>query len=248
MELFCVSNAAFANNTSYITLSNQIARKRQLETVANNAANINTVGYEQDDVLLRKVDYKQNSRRNNSFVWAETNYKSGEQGGLNVTNRPTDLAIAGPGYFKVITPRGPRYTLDGSMVINNQNILVNMEGYPYSSVDNEPINIPEDFQMIDVSQDGTVFVDDEDVGIIGVFGFDAEDPMIKEGNRLYKSSAAEIALENYTIISGAVRTSNVNPTLVMARMVEMQRSVGATNNLMSDVADLEKTIINKLGK
>ena len=247
-ELFLVCNSAFANNTSYIALSNQIARKRQLELVANNAANINTTGYEQDEVLFRKVDTKQNSKRSNSFVWAETTYKNGDSGALKVTNRPIDVAIGGEGYFKVITPRGPRYTLDGSMIINNQNILVNIDGYPYASVDGEAIVVPENFQRIDVSEDGTIYVDDEDIAIIGVFGFKESDPFIKEGGRLYKTAAADSLVEDYTVISGAIRQSNVNPTLVMAKMVEMQRSVGMTNNMISDISELDKTVITRLGK
>lgn len=243
-----MSNSALANNTSYITLSNQIARKRQLEVVANNAANTNTNGYEQDDILLRKVDYKQNSKRDNSFVWAETTYQSGEEGGVRVTDKPTDVAIVGVGYFKVITPRGSRYTLDGSMIINRDNILVNIEGHPFANVNGDPIQIPQDYTRIDIAKDGTVFVDDQNTDVIGVFTFNEHDSMIKEGNRLYKTKATEIPSENYTIISGAVKISNVNPTLVMAKMVEMQRSVGMTNNLMSDVGELEKTVIDKIGK
>lgn len=239
---------AFANNTSYITLSNQIARKRQLEVVSNNAANLTTTGYEQDDILLRKVDVRQNAKRKNSFVWAETTYKSGEQGGVKITNRPTDLAIAGPGYFKVITPRGPRYTLDGSMIISKDNVLVNVDGHPYLNVDGQSIEVPENFQRIDITEDGTIFVDEQDIGVIGVFTFVDADPMIKEGSRLYKTQSADTVALNYTVISGAVRSSNVNPTLVMAKMVEMQRSVGMTNNLMSEVSDLEETVINRIGK
>ncbi len=246
-ELF-LQCTVFANNTSYIALSNQIARKRQLEAVANNAANIDTVGYEQDDILFRKVDTKQNSKRSNSFVWAETTYKNGDSGSLKITNRPIDLAIGSEGYFKIITPRGSRYTLDGSMIINNQNILVNIDGYPYSSADGEVITLPDVFQRIDVSEDGTVYVDDEDIAVIGVFGFRESDPLIKEGGRLYKSAGTEYLVENYKIIAGAIRQSNVNPTLVMAKMVEMQRSVGMTNNLISDVSELDKTVITRLGK
>jgi flagellar basal-body rod protein FlgF len=248
LELFLGYNSVFANNTSYIALSNQIARKRQLEVVANNAANTNTTGYEQDEVLFRKVDTKQNSKRNNSFVWAETTYKNADSGALKVTNRPLDIAIGGDGYLKVITPRGARYTLDGSMIINNQNILVNIDGYPYSSVDGEAIVLPENFQRIDVSEDGTIYVDDEDVAIIGVFGFKESDPFIKEGGNLYKAAATDFLLEDYTVISGAIRQSNVNPTLVMAKMVEMQRSVGMTNNMISDISELDKTVITRLGK
>ncbi len=244
---FCCESV-FANNTSYVALSNQIARKKQLELVANNAANISTIGYEQDEVIFRKVDSKQNSKRSNSFVWAETSYKNADMGGLKITNRPIDLAIGGEGYFKVITPRGERYTLDGSMIINNQNILVNIDGHPYSSVNGEEIVIPQDFQRIDISEDGTVYVDDEDIDIIGVFSFKESDLLIKEGDRLYKTVGTDFLLENYTVISGALRQSNVNPTLVMAKMVEMQRSVGMTNNIISDISELDKTVITRLGK
>ena len=67
-ELFFLCNMATANNASYIALSNQIARKTQLEVVSNNVANSNTVGFEQDTILFRNVDLKQGSKRNNSFI------------------------------------------------------------------------------------------------------------------------------------------------------------------------------------
>ena len=128
LQLSFLCNSAKANNASYITLSSQIARKTQLEVIANNVANSNTVGFEQDAVLFRNVDLKQNTKRNNSFVWAETTYRTGDKGGIKITNRPTDIAIGGDGYFKVTTPKGARYTLDGSMLINNQGVLVNSRG------------------------------------------------------------------------------------------------------------------------
>lgn len=247
LSFLCHANFAVANNTSYITLSNQIVRQQQLETIANNAANIGTIGFEQDDLVIRKVDYKQNSKRKNSFVFAETNYKSGEQGAIRITNKPTDVAISGKGYLKVLTPRGPRYTLDGAMTISSQDILVNSAGFPYSNQEGVPIELPEGFQSLEVAQDGAIFIDGDQIDIIGVFDFPPDkDTLVKEGGNLYKSTAQEILLEDYTIISGALRESNVNSTLAMARMVEMQRSVGATNNLMSEVTEMEKAAINKL--
>ena len=246
--LFFFCNIAYANNASYITLSNQIARKTQLDVIANNVANSNTVGFEQDNILFRAVDVKQNSRRNNSFAWSETTYRNGDPGPIKVTNRPTDLAIGGEGYFKVVTPRGVRYTLDGSLIINNQGILVNMNGYPYLSADGEFIEIAEDFQIIEVAANGVIFVDAEEIGTIGVFKFDTPDPIIKEGGNLYAIQGGDIPLEEFTIISGALKGSNVNPTLAMAQMVEMQRSFGLTTNLMTNVSETETSAINKLTK
>ncbi len=247
-ELFFLCNAAEANNASYVALSNQIARKAQLEVVSNNVANSNTVGFEQDAVLFRNVNLKQNSKRNNSFAWAETTYRTGDQGGIKVTNRPTDVTIGGEGYLKVATPRGARYTLDGSMLINNQGVLVNSSGYAYLSAENAPIEIPDDFQTIDITQNGSIFVDQEEVGILGVFVFDTADPIIKEGGNLYAIQGNDRVLEEFTIISGALRASNVNSTLAMAQMIEMQRSYGLTTDLMSNVNETETLSIQKLTK
>jgi flagellar basal-body rod protein FlgF len=247
-QLFFLCNSAMANNSSYITLSSQIARKRQLEIVANNTANINTVGFEQDKILLRPVNVVQNSKRSNSFVWPETTYRSGEQGPIKITNRPTDVAIAGNGYFKLMTPKGPRYTLDGSMFISNQGVLVNSTGYPFLSLDNAPIELPEQYQNLDITRQGLIFIDGDEIAQLGVFEVDPKDSIIKEGNNLYSTVGADRPMEEFTIISGALKGSNVNSTLAMAQMVESQRSYGLITDLMSNVNDVETSAINKLTK
>ena len=243
-----VPNVSYANNASYIALSSQIARKHQLEVVANNAANINTTGFEQDAIIFRAVNLKQNHHRNNSFVWTETTYRNGEHGPVKITNRPTDLAILGEGYFKLVTPQGVRYTLDGSMLVNNQGILANSSGYPFLSTNNDVIEIPDDYQNIEIARDGTIFVDMEELDQIGVFGFTEKDPIIKQGGNLYAISGADFVLEEFALISGALRGSNVNSTLAMSQMVEMQRAYGLTTDLMSNVNETETSAINKLTK
>ncbi|RTK92907.1 MAG: flagellar hook basal-body protein [Rickettsiales bacterium] len=241
-------NQANANNASYISLSGQIARKNQLDVTANNVANINTTGFEQDAVITRDVKVKQNSRNSNSFVWTETTYRNGEQGAIKITNRPTDVAISGEGYFKVMTPRGTRYTLDGSMFINNQGVLVNSSGYPYLSTNNSIIEIPAEFQNFDITSSGAIFIDGEEIERIGVFGFTTKDPIIKEGGNLYSIKGADFALEEFTLISGAVRGSNVNSTKSMVEMIEVQRDYSLMVDFMSKINETETSAINKLAK
>ena len=112
-------NTGLANNTSYIALSNHIAQRNKLEVSANNTANVNTIGYEADGVIFRNVDLKQSSSRSNSFVYADGTYSSESSGPVKMIHRPLDMAIAGYGYFKVLTPRGERYTLNGAAFLNN---------------------------------------------------------------------------------------------------------------------------------
>lgn len=240
---------ANASNASYLALSNQIAKKREMAVLANNAANSKTIGFEQENVLFRSAKIKSGKKEVGSFTFAETTYKSGDIGELKTTHNPLDIAIAGNnGYFKILTPRGERYTLDGSMFISQEGVLVNFQGYPYANIENGPIDIPENFNSIEVGQDGTIFVDAAEIDRIGVFVFTEPDSLVKEGNRLYSSSAPSVAMEEYHIIGGALRESNVNSTAALAKMVEMQRSTEMTNALFLSINNLDKTTIDKLTK
>lgn len=71
---------------------------------------------------------------------------------------------------------------------------------------------------------------------------------VNKGNSLYESKEAGTLLAEFTIISGALREYNISSAKSMAEMVELQRSVGMTNNLMSDIADLERSAIAKIAK
>jgi flagellar basal-body rod protein FlgF len=51
------------------------------------------------------------------------------QGSIHETGKETDLAIQGPGFFKVQTPRGLRYTRNGSFHLSADSQLVTPEGY-----------------------------------------------------------------------------------------------------------------------
>jgi flagellar basal-body rod protein FlgF len=158
------------------------------------------------------------------------------------------LAIAGEGYFKVLTPRGDRYTLDGSILINSDYVLVNREGMAFASRDNGPIILPPEVQDITVAQDGTVYANGDEVDIIGIFSFQEPGQLIKEGNSLYSSRVNDILLDEVTVVSGALRNSNVSSAKAITDMVELQRSSSLTNNLMSEIGDLERSVITKIAK
>lgn len=249
VSTICCFSKAYSTNSTYITISNQIARKTQLDLVANNVANANTVGFEEDSPIFKNIDTKQTSNRSNSFVHADSMYKSGLAGNLKITNRPLDLAIGGEGYFKVITPRGFRYTLNGSMIINSEYVLVTSDGNPFASRDNQPIILPVDYKNIQIAKDGSVYADGIVVDVIGVFTFRNKNLLSKEGNNLYSAQVNDILIdENVAIVSGALRSSNVNLANVMTQMMEAQRSSGMTDNLLSDLANLERSLLTKIAK
>jgi len=225
-----------------------MARKNQLNIVTNNIANTKTIGYESDGVLLKNINKKQSSKRSDSFVYIEGSYKNESSGAIKVTNRDLDLAIGGDGYFKILTPRGQRYTLNGSIFLNSDKMLVNSDNMPFSSRDNQPIFLPPDVNNVKIAEDGIIYADDEEIDILGVFTFATNNQLLKESNSLYKSQEIDILMDEFTIISGALRESNVSSIKSLAEMLELQRSSAITSNLMSDIADLDKSVITKIGK
>ena len=250
--LFLISSVAYASNAPYIAISNDIAKNTQLEVVSNNAANINTIGYEQDDVIYQQVDKKESKKKTNAFVVPHGNYRKSEIGGLKVTDNPLDLAIIGPGYFKVLTPKGPRYTLAGHFMLNAQGVIVNSFGYPLAGQGGAPIVLPDkrDYLLIEVMADGTVYADDLQVDLVGIFGFAPNTELSREGQGLYASSKVDIVLGNdvSTIQNRTLRTSNVNSTKVLTSMIELERSAEASRQLVTDLANLERNAVSKIMK
>jgi flagellar hook-basal body protein len=145
---------SLANNAAYIGISSQIARKKQLQIVSNNSANTNTPGFEQDRVAFISSDVKQNSRRNNSFVKISNVYRDTEIGSIQQTGNPLDFVIIGKGYFKFATPQGIRYSLNGSIMVNSQRLLVNHADFPLLSAQNDVIQLPEEYRDLYIDNEG----------------------------------------------------------------------------------------------
>lgn len=245
-QMFGVS--IFASNANYISLSNDIARSKYLQITSNNIANINTIGFEEDDVLFQQVDHTIKHKEKDSFVIAKSSWRNRSPGSLKITNRNLDVAIIGDGYFKIMTNQGHRYTLNGSMTISATNILVNNEGMSFLSIEDEEIMLPVGANHIQVKENGIIYADNEEVAQIGVFTFADDTTLMKQGDNLYISTIAANPAIDYTVLGGALRDSNVNNIKTMANMMELQRSIEATRQLNGNLTELDKAIITKIIK
>src|SRR5262245_40685026 len=82
---------------------------RGLDALANNAANLATPGYRSERPLPGVSHFM---KQINAATQVETAL-SQQDGALQTTGKPTDLALRGDGWFMVDTPEGPRLTRDG---------------------------------------------------------------------------------------------------------------------------------------
>ena len=221
-----------------------------MENATHNISNKNTIGYEETDLLLRPYYNPQKTKNKQTyFVVAEKTYISHKKGNTKITNRNLDVAISGEGYFKLLTPKGYRYTLNGNMLTNNEGMLVDYNGNFYLDQTNQPIAIPENIQL-HINDNGVIVNsrDQDEIGQIGVFIIPDKSFLIKEGENLYLSKVGDIVAEDdqYNLVSGALRISNVDEVQNIARFTEMSDSIRATNTIISDYFKMEKDAIDKI--
>ena len=125
------------NSAMQSGVSGLVANSTALSTIANNIANVNTVGYKQGatDFESLVTNAGGDSALNAGGVMATTQQLIDQQGQLTQTSSPLDLAISGQGFFVTtsqatnVTPTDPRsFTRAGSFTVNNQGYLVNSAG------------------------------------------------------------------------------------------------------------------------
>ena len=138
----------------WTAVSGAVAQGQAVESVANNLANANTLGFKKDQPAFKEylaveqrdhpaVDIPRGpikdkelyplDGKDQSFVVVNGTYSNLKQGALQVTNQPLDLAIDGEGFFEVQTPEGVKYTRLGSFKIGADGRLVTSDGYPVLS-------------------------------------------------------------------------------------------------------------------
>jgi len=125
--------------------SGMLAQQMQVDTIANNIANVNTTAYKKDRLNFRSMLYSTMrepgaataaDRMNptglqvGSGIEISSSAKSFVQGDLEQTNNVLDLAIQGDGFFKIDLGNGEyRYTRDGSFRQDASGYLVTVDGF-----------------------------------------------------------------------------------------------------------------------
>lgn len=246
LALVLIAAKSYAVNADYITLSGLIAQETQLEQIANNTANVETPGYQADRYLFSNKVIRGKDGSKTHYVSRDAAYRDTTPGALQTTNRRLDIALAGKNtYFKVLTDAGDRYTLDGNLFVNNAGALVNHQGYPIANQGGQAIALPQPAMQFLVESDGTVSVGGEEIDQIGVFEV-APAQLSKIGGNLYKSAGGDQLAENYSVLQGMLRGSNVNTATEMVSMVQMQRSFEQGTNLLKNVHSMQKTAMERL--
>ncbi len=237
------------DNASYINLSRQSGLLKELQTIANNIANLSTTGYRREGVVFS--EYIQSTGQGNdsiSFADANGRLTDTQQGTLAQTGGIFDFAIEGPGYFQLQTPNGQRLTRAGAFTPNEQGELVSSDGYQLLDLGGAAIFIPPDAGSIALASDGTLSANGTPLAQIGIF--EAADPnsLIREAGVMFQSNAGFVPVEGAALVQGFLESSNVSPISETARLIEVQRSYELGQKFIEREDERIRAVIRVLGQ
>ena len=230
--------------------SGMYAQQLNVDTIANNLANVNTAGYKKSKVEFQDVLYQrlraagsESAAGTNVAVGLDVGYgvrpvatqRSFTEGTLSQTGNPLDMAIEGNGFFQVVLPDGTSaYTRDGAFKLSADGQVVTTDGFFVQP----NITIPSDSDQVSISSDGIISVrvsgdsEPQEVGQIELAKFINPSGLEAIGHNLYiqTSASGSALLGNPTlegfgrINQGYLEMSNVEIVDEMVNMIVAQRA------------------------
>lgn len=215
------------------------AYQTKLAVIADNLANVETVGFKRNRVVLENLPYRCQElpgAEDTAGEYAPVAMAVGtgvrvagmhtdfRQGAFQQTGHELDVAIEGPGFFQVIDPGGEiRYTRAGNFSKNAHGSLV-MGSAKMGRLLEPPITVPSDATAVRISPEGIVTVRQpgnsqlSQIGQIELATFVNPEGLLKQGENLYgetdASAAPRLANPGHDGIGrlhqGSLETSNVD--------------------------------------
>jgi flagellar basal-body rod protein FlgF/flagellar basal-body rod protein FlgG len=237
----------------YAACTALVSRTQELDTIANNLANVSTVGYRAEKNIFSTVlanagsnDSPLNRAINNYGIMSGTQLDL-SQGALQKTGNELDAAIQGPGYFVVQTANGPVYTRNGGFQVSSRGQLVTSTGDAVMGDRGVITMVP---GPVSISADGTISSNGDVTGKLHIVDFPASAKLSSLGNSYY-SAPPNTAKTSTTsdIRQGFLESSNVNPIAGMVQLVAAQRSAEMMQRALSMFnTEIDKTATQDLPK
>lgn len=235
-------------STLIVALARQMAARDQVESVANNIANVNTTGYKGERAIFNEFLTPGGASERVAFPRYVGLHRQMQEGAINATGNSLDVALRGQGFLVVETPAGPRYTRDGHFSLNARSEIVNGRGLKLLDDRDRPLRVPEGTASITITADGTVSADGRELGRLKLVRFENEQRLQRAGESLYATDAPPLAAENVEIVQGSLEASNVQPILEVTRMIEASRVYQSAKKIVDGEDERIRKAIDKLAK
>ncbi|WP_199710832.1 flagellar basal-body rod protein FlgG [Noviherbaspirillum cavernae] len=247
------------NPAMWISKTGVQAQDAKLQAIANNLANVNTVGFKRDRVMFEdlfyQVDQQPGAQRDDNTL-SPTGAQLGNgtrmvgtqkvftNGSLQTTSQSLDVAIVGNGFLQVTRPNGdPAYTRAGQLQVDANGRLVNAQGLPLVP----EITVPNNATAITIGENGVVSATisgstaPSELGQLTLTSFINPAGLLALGENLFQETAASGAPTDGNpgegalgkLKQGALEGSNVQVVEEMVDMIAAQRTYEMNTKVLS---------------
>lgn len=239
------------DNINYIALSRQMALWKQMDTVSNNMANMNTAGFKQDDTLFTSylVQTPEAQGIGNTPLYFTEDYGTFQNfaaGAFEETGNTFDVAIQGDAFFCLETPAGEMYTRKGQFSLNADGALVTNDGALVLSENNEPLFFAPTEKEVTITESGDVMTENGVIGRLKLAHFADNQKLLKVAGTMFENVAGNtmtVGSDNVRLAQGKIEKSNVNPIEEMTKLIKVQRSYEYVQQMIDNEHDrLSNTI------
>jgi flagellar basal-body rod protein FlgG len=234
------------------------AQDAKLQAIANNLANVNTVGFKRDRVMFEdlfyQVDSQPGAQRADNTISSGVQLGNGTRvvgtqkvfsnGGLQTTNQQYDVAINGNGFLQVRRPDGQSaYTRAGQLGIDPNGVLTNAQGLPLVP----QITVPNNATALVIGENGVVTAtlpgstQPAELGTINLTTFVNPAGLLALGENLFQETPASGTPNEGRpgdgafgkLKQGALEGSNVQVVEEMVDMIAAQRTYEMNTKVLS---------------
>ena len=244
----------------HIAASGMMAQEMNVELISNNIANMRTTGFKRQRVDFQDLLYQDMRRVGTSTsesgnilptgvqigsgVRAAATPRIMSQGTLSSTEKETDVAIKGEGFFRILLPDGrTAYTRDGSFNIDSSGRIVTADGYTLDPT----ITVPSNGTGLTINSQGAVQVtvgnasSPSTIGQIQLARFVNKSGLDAIGNNLFLETASSGAPQVGTpglnglgvMLQNTLENSNVSVVEELVNMITTQRAYEMNSKVIS---------------
>ncbi|WP_163934427.1 flagellar basal-body rod protein FlgG [Paraferrimonas sp. SM1919] len=256
----------------WISKTGLAAQDTKMSAIANNLANVNTVGFKKSRVGFSDLFY-QTQRQAGAQVDQQNQLPTGLQigngvrvtgtqkvftsGTFETTNQDLDMAIIGQGFFEIEMANGERaFTRNGQFHLNSEGLMVNGDGLPLVP----QVEVPEEATGISIGTDGLVTVsvagdvEPQEIGQINLINFANAAGLEAIGGNLFRETAGSgPAVEGIpgegafgSIKHKHLEGSNVSVVDEMVEMISTQRAYEMNAKVVSSADSMLKFLNQSL--
>jgi flagellar basal-body rod protein FlgF len=244
----------------YLSATGIMTNSYRQDVISNNLANSETSGFKRDVPAFRQRMVAAQENRNpgdwsdplldgiGGGTFAQPNHIDFEQGGIEQTGSPLDVALQGDGFFGVDEGGKMRLTRDGRFQLDRNGTLILTDGQRVLDQNGKPITLSTD-APVTVDRTGHIMQNGQVAATLGLFDVPDKSKLTKLGNGLLDyPNTNQLTQATPTVHGEHLESSNVDPTAELAELLDTQRQLEANANMIHTQDSTLQLLVNNVGK